>query len=126
MPAPLVKVEGAAQLRRTLRKAGIDISTLKAAHAQAGKIAAGGGQDQAPRRTGRLASTIRSSGTSTGSIIRAGYARVPYANPIHWGWPRRNISPNPFLTDGAQQTEPEWIEVYQAAIDEALNQVKGI
>ena len=125
-PGPLVKVEGAAQLRRTLRRAGLDLTDLKASHAQAGQIAAAGGQASAPRITGRLASTIRSTGTNTGATIRAGYARVPYAGPVHWGWPGHNISPNPFLTEGAQATEPDWVAVYQDAIDEALNQVKGI
>lgn len=123
---PLVEVEGAAQLRRTLRRAGHDLTDLKASHAKAGQIAAAGGQARAPRITGRLASTVRASGTNTGAIIRAGFAGVPYAGPIHWGWPGHNISPNPFLTEGAQATEPEWVAVYQAAVDAALNQVKGI
>ena len=123
---PLVKVEGAARLRRTLRQAGIDLADLKASHAEAGQIAAAGGKARAPRITGTLASTIRSTGTNTGATIRAGFARVPYAGAIHWGWPGHNIEPNPFLTEGAQDTEPEWVAVYQAAIDEALNQIGGI
>lgn len=126
MAGALVEVRGARQLRTTLRKAGLDLSDLKAAHAQAGEIAAAGGKAQAPIRTGALASTIRSSGTNTGATIRAGFARTPYANPIHWGWPGHNIKPNPFLSEGAQDTEPDWVAVYEAAVDEALNQVKGI
>lgn len=126
MPRPLVEVEGARKLRATLAKAGRDLGDLKAAHADAGRIAETGARGRVPRLTGTLAGTIRSSGTKTAAIIRAGRSAVPYAGPIHWGWPGHNILANPFLTDGAQDTEHQWVDVYERAIDEALDQIKGI
>lgn len=49
--------------------------------------------------TGRLASTIRPKSALRGATIMAGGVnKVRYAGPIHYGWPRRNIQRNAFLT----------------------------
>lgn len=122
---PVVRVEGGRELRRTLRQAGDDLQGLKDAHAEAARIAATASADLAPRRTGRLAATIRSSGTKTAGIVRAGRAAVPYAGAIHWGWPARNITANPFISQGARDSEGRWIRVYEDAVATALQKVKG-
>lgn len=121
-----VQVEGARRLRSTLRAAGDDLADLKQAHADAAQIATAAGKAGAPRLSGRLAGTVRGSGTKTAAIIRASTKAVPYANPIHWGWHRHHIKPNPWLSLAAQATEPEWTAVYMSAVDKAISQVKGI
>lgn len=121
-----VRIEGGARLRRTLRAAGDDLSDLKAAHTAAAATAASGARGLVPTRTGRLAGSIRSSGTNSAGIVRAGRASIPYAGPIHWGWPARRIAAQPFLSDGATNTEPAWLPVYTAALDAALSKVEGI
>ena len=121
----LVEVEGAARLRRTLRAAGADLEQLRAAHAAAAAIATEAAANRAPVRSGTLAATVRGSGTKTAGIVRAGFARVPYAGPIHWGWPARSITAQPFIVEAAQDTEPSWIRVYEQAVDQALKQIKG-
>lgn len=121
-----IKVAGARQLRKTLRAAGDDLSDLKKAHADAAAIAAEASAQLAPSRSGKLKASIRSSGTKTSGIIRAGRKSVPYANPIHWGWFARNIRPNLFASRGAQDSEGRWIRVYESALDDALDKVKGI
>ena len=120
-----IKVEGQRELRKTLRAAGDDLEDLKAAHKAAAEIAAGGSRPLAPVRSGDLAGTIRAGGTKTSAVIRAGKKVVPYAGPIHWGWPARGIEPHPFLADGAQRTEPQWVELFYQALDKALKKVKG-
>lgn len=120
-----IKVEGAARLRRTLRQAGDDLGDLKSAHAEAANIAAEASASLAPKRTGTLAQTIRGAGTKTAGVLRAGYASVPYAGPIHWGWPARNISPQPFLSDGATSSQGRWLPVYRDAVDDAVRKVRG-
>jgi hypothetical protein len=121
-----IKVDGARRLRSTLKAAGDDLSDLKAAHAAAAQIVAGSGGAGAPRVTGALAGTVRSSGTTTAAIVRAGKAAVPYAAPIHWGWFSRHIRPNPWLSRAAQQTEPTWQPIYMAAVNRAVDKVKGL
>lgn len=124
-----LRIEGGRNLRRTLRQAGSDLSDLKAANAAAAGIVANRAKSWAPVRTGRLAATVRSSGTKTAGITRAGNNRksgVPYAAPIHWGWPSRGIKANPFLSYSAQATEATWIRLYEGLVNKALNQIKGI
>lgn len=41
-----------------------------------------------PVQSGKLQRSIRASASSKVGLVKAGGARVPYANPIHWGWNR--------------------------------------
>ena len=125
MAQPVVQVRGARELRRTLRKAGADMQQVKNLHAEIGGIVAGAARPATPHRSGRLAGTVRSSGTQTASIVRAGRASVPYAGPIQWGWPARNIEPQPWLTDAAHETEPRWFAAFDAGIERILASIKG-
>lgn len=125
MATGVVKVEGAARLRRTLRAAGLDLSDLKTANAAASKTAAGAARPFTPVRSGALLRSVRSSGTLTAGIIRAGRKSVPYAGAIHWGWPAHGITAQPFLTEGARASEPVWIKLYEADMADAINKVKG-
>lgn len=131
-----LSVEGAAQLRRTLRRAGNDLKDLKDANAQAAAIAAAASQSLAPARSGRLKGSIRSSGTKTAGVLRAGAAAVPYANAVHWGrkmWPnaqhpratRSTARPQPFLSEGATNSEGEWLPVYYRELDQIINRITG-
>ena len=120
-----VKVEGARQLRRSLRQAGQDMTQLKELHRRIGGVVSTRGTTRAPRVTGRLAGNIRVGATQTASIVRVGGARVPYANPIHWGWKARGIKPRPFLTLAAKETEPVWYGMAQNELQKILTQVKG-
>lgn len=122
MARPVVEIDGLRELRRALRRAGNDLEDLKAANAEAaGHVAS---STNPPRVTGALAGSVRSSGTKTAGIVRAGRAAIPYAGPIHYGWPARGIPENPFLTHAAQATEPEWIDIYYQHLDKLLEQIE--
>lgn len=120
-----IRVDGARQLRSTLRRAGDDLSDLKDIHAEVGRIVEPVARAGAPVVSGRLAATVRSSGTKTQTVVRAGYASVPYAGPIHWGWPARRIRPRPFIADAAKKTEPRWVLAFKTGVDRILNKIKG-
>ena len=120
-----LRVEGGRQLRATLRAAGSDLSDLKAAHREAAAIAANTSAALAPFRTGRLKASVRSSGTLSAGIVRAGRAAVPYAPVIHWGWAAKGITAQPFVSYGAQSSEGTWLPVYQHAVNNALERVHG-
>lgn len=125
----LLNVEGGRKLRAALKAAGDDLADMTAAHKRITDIVIGTAGGKVPRRSGRLASSVRGSGTKTASVVRAGGARVPYAGPIHWGWPTRNISAQPFLVDAARATEPQWTAVYledlQAILDKHAGEADG-
>ncbi len=74
-------------------------SELKSTNLKAAKIVENKSDSMVPVLTGKLLSTLRSSGTQKFGVVRVGTARVRYAGPIHWGWPEKRIKPNPFLYD---------------------------
>lgn len=121
-----IEVQGAAQLRRTLKAAGDDLGDLKAAHAAAASLVAGASARAAPKRTGRLAGNIRPSGTKTAALIRSGSAAVPYANPIHWGWPAHGIAAALYIAGPAKQTESSWVALYETHVKRIISKVKGV
>lgn len=114
------EIVGADRLRATLRSAGRDLNELKTAPAAAARIVAGAAR--APVRSGRLQSSISSTASANLGTVTAS---APYAGVIHWGWPRRNIRPQPFLSDAATSSEPTWIQEYENEIDKVIDQVQG-
>lgn len=121
----VVRLEGAAELRRTLRAAGDDLGDLKAAHQAAAEVVAPAAASAAPFRSGRLAASVRGSGTKTAAQVRAGSARVPYAGVQEYGWPARGIVAQPYLVPSAEATEPIWYDAYVAEVDTILGRIKG-
>ena len=69
---------------------------------------------------------MRASRLAKGVRVSVGRATVPYAGAIHWGWPARNISAQPFLTDAAKATEPTWTRQYLSDIQKIVDKVKGV
>ena len=131
-----VQIVGARELRRSLKAAGDDLDDLKAANAEAANIAARASASLAPRGpSGNLQTTVRGSGTKTAGIIRAGSKRVPYAAAVHWGrvwWPNKKKSRykapfigQPFLSDGAKDSEGEWLPIYQVNLDNIIERIDG-
>lgn len=126
MAAPAhVQVEGLRQLRAQLRRAGADLGDLKRANAAAAQLVVDAAAPFAPTRTGRLRASPRASKAAGRARVLAGGAAVPYAGPIHWGWPARGIAPQPWISDAAQRTEPLWLDVYLRDIDRIIDGVRG-
>lgn len=123
-----VRVEGAAQLRRTLKGAGADLGDLTALHREVGRIilpVARAGAPLGPDAGGHIGPSVRVGATRSATIIRAGSAARPYGPAIHFGWFRRHIKPNPWITRAAQQTEPQWVDRYFAGLVQIITQIKG-
>lgn len=121
-----VVITGLPRLRSALRQAGGDLADLKDANAAAAALVAGAASARAPRRTGRLAASVRGNRAVGRATVLAGGAAVPYAGPIHWGWPARGIEANPFASEAARATESVWVPIYEAAITRVVDTVGGI
>lgn len=116
-----VEVDGLRPLVRDLRKLEGDmLDQLKDASRRAGQIIVHYAAPRAPHRSGRLAASGRAARLAAGVRVLFGRVSVPYAGPIHWGWPARNIKAQPFAVDAAHATEPEWLHDYAAALDQAV------
>ncbi len=122
-----LRVDGARELRRTLRAAGRNMDPLKATHLKVAKIvdAAADRDPLRPVLSGDLDYSSRAAGQVGAAIVRAGRARVPYAGPIHWGWKKRHIVGQPWIYNAAKDTSDEWLAVYLDGVKKVLNTVEG-
>ncbi len=98
-----VKIENLAKVRRELKKLSSDVDYRAIEFLPVNKsIAAavlGDAKAYVPVRSGDLSGTMRAAATKTSARVKAGYKSVPYAGPIHFGWPARRIKPQPFFYD---------------------------
>jgi hypothetical protein len=127
------RVEGARELRRALKTAGLNLDNeIKDAHRSVSNIVITRALELVPVAPtsmttavpGLLRDSIRAGATKTTAIVRAGTnKKVPYANPIHWGWFKRGIKPNPFLATAAAETEAKWVAKYDDAFERILDQI---
>lgn len=99
---PGVLVEGIKDLRADIRAIdrALPKELTKALKAAAGEVLPTA-RALAPRRSGRLAASLRASGAGTKASIRSA---LPYANAVHWGTGARpnrqgphNIAPRKFV-----------------------------
>ena len=153
---PGVQVMGHREFVRVLRALGDDaVNDIKKAHADAARIVEDAAKPMAPtsaggrsdvsgtpywyggpsRSPGALRGSVRSSGTQRGGFVRAGKKLVPWAGPVHFGWPSRPdaakgwrggpIRPNPFLFDALDKRREEVADKFARYIDD-IRRKRGI
>lgn len=118
-----VKLEGLSEVVRDLRRFGDKdaVAAIKAANLQAARAVAEQGKAEVPVRSGRLQKSIRPGATPRYGLVRAGTGvRVPYAGPIHFGWFRHHILPQPFLYKALDKRIREVYAAYTKQIDKAI------
>ena len=114
-----VRVKGLKKTLRHLEKAGADAEDMRDLMHKLGKIVADAAQP--PSASGTLADTIRPGRGKTKAVVRAGGAKAPYAGVIHYGWPARNIAPQPFLTDALRAKRAEVFRALDRGIADILS-----
>jgi len=122
MPAALVRVDGAARLRQTMKAAGLKLRDLSAVNRRTAAKVVAAASPGAPRRTGVLAASVRPSGTQQ---VAAARSNLVYAPIVHYGWPGRGQAAQPWIFQAAVATEPEWTGYYEDEIDKLLESVHG-
>ena len=122
---PGIQVEGLKGLVRALKRAGADdlLAELKAANAEAAETVKDTARPGVPRRSGALAASLRSSATPRAGVVRIGKARVPYAGPVHFGWPARGIKPNTFLYDALDRRAGEVADLYHQRVERLVDAI---
>jgi len=116
------QIQGLDTFLSTMKKAEDELGKLEDAHRRAAAVIASAAAAAAPRRSGRLASSVRASRGPTGAAVEVTAA---YAGPIEWGWPSRNIDGTHFAMNAARATEPQWVKYYEESVQKALDEVKG-
>jgi HK97 gp10 family phage protein len=115
---PGVKVKNLREINKALAAVGVPKDAVKAAGKESGELVASEARSLAPVRTGALRDSIRVGATARGKITvlagnnRTSKSAVPYANPIHWGWFKRHIRPQPFFVTALGYTRSEIYDNY--------------
>lgn len=116
-----IYVQGLRDLTRALERAGVDVEELKDVMGAIATKATNVMQPFIPSRSGALRASARGNRAKGKAVVTIGKARTPYANPIQWGWPSRNIKGARFVerTDDVMETiAPQMLEAGWAAIAE--------
>ena len=121
-PSDSVKIEGLSKLQRDLRKLSTDALDLNKeefleTNKRVAEIIIGESKKYVPVLTGALAQAVRNASTKKSAKVRAGNVGVPYAGPIHFGWPSRGIRPNPFFYDAIDNRRDEVRDRYVDLVD---------
>jgi uncharacterized small protein (DUF1192 family) len=114
-----IQVSGLAQLQKDLVLLGVKIDDLKDVMARLAQEGARLAASLAPRKTGRLAESVRGNRAKNAAIVRAGSARIVYAGPINYGWPKRNIEPAGFMQRALDLMKPH----VGADLERAINKL---
>ena len=115
-----IKVVGLNQAVRALRAIGVPSSEIGAASQEAGELVANRARSLVPVRTGALRATIKAKKIARKVVVSAGNnTRVPYANPIHFGWnydkknlQPKNIRPRPFFSNALRDTRSQVYKIF--------------
>lgn len=118
-----VKVDGLNKTLTALQRFGVEAQDLKDVMAGISAEGARLASSFAPKRSGRLAASVRGNKAKAKAIVIAGRARVPYAGAINYGWPRRGIRPALFMQRADAQLAPRAVEMLEKGLDEVIGKV---
>lgn len=118
-------ITGLREVVRNLEKIIGDASDMKQVFTEIGQMVATDASHLAPRRTGKLAGVIKPTKTKNKAAVRAGSARVPYAGPINYGWPRRGIRASLFLQRAIEADTNKAIEMMEHGLGVIIARVLG-
>jgi hypothetical protein len=117
MGSTKIPITGGRDLRRNLKELGDEaVNDLKRINEEGVEIVLEEALARVPVRSGDLKATVRGSATKTRGTIRAGFKKIPYAGPIHFGWADRRIKPNMFLYEAVDARRDEVADAYQEQI----------
>ena len=119
-----VRVTGARELRKKLRKLGDDLEEMKAIHKEAAGIVADEALSRVPRKTGTLASSIKTSGTKTKAIVRAASTgkSKPYGARQHWSQ-QRGKPGDQFVYKAMGEKGREVVGLYYDRVDDLVDRM---
>jgi hypothetical protein len=117
MSSSSVKVEGLNKTVRALQDLGVEVADLKDVFSEIAAEGARLASSFAPRRTGRLAATIRGNKAKNKAVIAAGKGKIKYAGAINYGWPVRNIRPALFMQRADTALAPKAVQMLETGLD---------
>lgn len=120
-----VRIEGLSKAVRNLKALGLDVEDLKGAFSRIAAEAAQRVTRHVPHRSGRLAASVRGNRAQSKAVVTIGRASVPYAGPINYGWPKRNIAAANFIAKTDAEISPVALRLLEDEINKAIRD-KGL
>lgn len=116
-----IKVKGYKSTIQALQAIGVPAAEIKQAGSDAGEIVASTSRTLVPVRSGKLLRSIKVNKALKNVVISAGNnTTIPYAKPIHFGWFKRNIKPQPFFSKALGITREDVYKQYYRRIEALL------
>lgn len=124
---------------KAMQELGADTSVIKDAGQASAEILLNRALPLIPVKTGALKSNAKTRRLTVGGGVQVSGARVPYANPIHWGWlyvsPKhkgtlksgtyRGIKPQPFFSEALGYTKEQIFKTYETLMQNYINRLPG-
>ncbi|MGL5928601.1 MAG: hypothetical protein ACRCY8_06675 [Dermatophilaceae bacterium] len=115
-----VRIDGLNRVVRDLQSLGVEVDDLKTVFGKIADAAADRAAAAAPRKSGRLAASIRGNRAKNKAVVTAGRARVPYAGAINYGWRKRGIEPAEFMQESDRQMRQVAPRMLEQGIDKII------
>ena len=115
-----VTITGIKEIQKALMQVAKDLESNLELNKELSSTLAQKASTMAPRLTGALASSVQGNPSAQKAQISAGSAAVPYAGAIEYGWAKRNIQPQPYLTPAVNKNMGYIIEKYNDEIKKSV------
>lgn len=115
-----VRVEGLNKTLRAMQQVGVEVGDLKDVMGDIATEGARLASSFAPRRSGRLAESVRGNRAKAKAVVLAGRARVPYAGVVNYGFAKRGIRPALFMQRADAELAPKAVKMLEAGLDNAV------
>lgn len=115
-----VHIEGLRETTRALERAGVQINDLKDVMGGIAAEATRVMQGFIPSVSGALRASARGNRAKGKAVVTIGRATVPYAAPINYGWPRRNITAADFTGRTDAVMEHKAVQMLDKGIGDIL------
>ncbi len=118
-----VEIEGLKPLARNCKKISADLpKEMRQINLRMAEPLANAARARAPKRTGRMAGSIRANATpTTASVSMGSRLPYPYAPIVHYGGYPGDYPGQPFITDVLSNAAPGIPEAYTAEIERFIS-----
>jgi phage gpG-like protein len=117
-----ISIQGVKEVTDSLNKMARDLESNIELNKELSTTLSQKASAMAPKLTGALASSVVGNPSAEKAQILAGSAAVPYAGVQEYGWPERNIRPQPYLNPAVNNNMGYIIEKYNDSIQKAIKQ----
>lgn len=117
-----IRIQNLREVQASLRALDASLpKELRAINKDAAEIIAEEARPDVPTRSGKLLRSLKAQAEQrVGKVKMGSPTRVPYAGPIHWGWPARNIEPQPVIAEALADRYDDVVEYYDNALRDLI------